>query len=226
MTDRIIAQFELEHKQGLILALAMVNASVDVILAMSELAGLKMTSEQGKYLRGPVMHSNSPWAADTPTWLTQHVSHARLTQIFSEGENSYPLLATPLEVTIVMKASALENPLHDEWVNVMTWAAHQAYQVYGPGGISEQAWREIAPEQLTPYEQTQCYNRIATDIRARAVKHAPKEVKAAKRVKMADLPPLGMSWQFDPETGGLKLGRVPFEDKFTLDPITGGLKLR
>jgi len=125
-----------------------------------------------------------------------------------------------------MKASALENPLHDEWVNVMTWAAHQAYQVYGPGGISEQAWREIAPEQLTPYEQTQCYNRIATDIRARAVKHAPKAVKAVKRVEMADPPCLETSWQLDPETGGLKLGRVPLEDKFTLDPITGGLKLR
>jgi len=66
MTDNIIAQFELEHKQGLILALAKLNAHGEVLLVMSEQAGIKLTAEQSKYLRGPVMHSNSPWAADTP----------------------------------------------------------------------------------------------------------------------------------------------------------------
>jgi len=121
--DSIIAQSEIARKQGMILALAKMNAHPIVLLTMSELAGLKLTTEQSKYLRGPVMHSNSPWATDTPFWLTQNVSHARLTQIFAEGETPSRLLATPLEVTIVMAAIAFEHPMHGEWVNVMTWAA-------------------------------------------------------------------------------------------------------
>jgi len=172
--DSIIAQSEIARKQGMILALAKMNAHPIVLLTMSELAGLKLTTEQSKYLRGPVMHSNSPWATDTPFWLTQNVRHARLTQIFTEGETPSRLLATPLEVTIVMSAIAFEHPMHGEWVNVMTWAAHQAYKVYGYGSVPDEIWLESAPEHLSSYEREQYFYRIATDIRAKAAISAPK----------------------------------------------------
>jgi len=185
MTDNIIAPNGNGGKQGMILALAKMNAHPIVLLTMSELAGIKLTTEQGNYLRGPVMHSNSPWATDTPFWLTQNVIHARLTQIFAEGETPSRLLATPLEVTIVMNALALENPLHSEWVNVLTWAGHQAYKVYGPGGVPDSAWDDIAPKELSSYEREQFFNRIATDIRAKAVKNAPK-MKGIKKHRQED----------------------------------------
>jgi len=179
---------EIERHKPMLLALASLNLNREALLTLGEFAEIPLTTEQQKYLRGPVIIAKSAWATDMHlrlAWMFDGVAHARLWRIFSE-QPGQQALASELEVAIVMQPYTIDAPMTTEWTNVFMWAASQASLAYQTnsrhsGEARIQAFAEMGVKPLTRYEEQEYYNRLASDIRRSVVKHAPKIEKAVKR---------------------------------------------
>jgi hypothetical protein len=178
---------EVQRHKNMLLAMASMNLNREALLALCQFAEIPMTTDQIKYLRGPIITAKNPWATDMHTrltWMFDGVAHARLSRIFSE-QPGQQALASEVEVVIVMQPYTNESPLTTEWTNVFLWACAQASRLYQTNSSlskDELARKlaEIAPASLSRYEEQQHYNQIAADIRSKVIKHAPALVKEKK----------------------------------------------
>jgi len=166
-----------EQKIAQILELARWQVDREVLLTLVALAGLTVTTEQSRYLCGPLITpQNNMWVDMIPRWMTESLAFARLSLILSESSGQTAPLASSLEVAIVLMCQGMQTPMDSEWTNVYTWAGRQAYEMCHPSAVA-QDWQGIAPVSLSRDEQEHHYRRLAADIRGKVVKHAP-QIKA------------------------------------------------
>jgi len=189
---------EVQRHKNMLLAMASMNMNREALLALCQFAEIPMTTDQIKYLRGPVITAKSPWATDmhrtSLSWMFDGVAHARLERIFSEKPGQQALAST-LEVAIVMQPYVYEAPMRSEWANVFLWTASQASLAYQKSSLSMEErvikFDELGVKPLTRYEEQEHYNHIAADIRRKVVSHALKSKPIKPKsmlVKVEDIP--------------------------------------
>ena len=126
-------------------------------------------------LSSPIIVFPSAWQDAVPQLLLKNITLARLlTQM--QGER----MASLTEVVAYMMPRTLESPMPSEWVNIYTWCGLQYAKTFKNAGQMD-VMMEIAPENLSDYEQT-LLKRLRVwiyDKRRKALKQKLKEDKPA-----------------------------------------------
>jgi len=174
-TQQPINSSTLTRIKGILFAMARMGASSELLRILLEFADINLSPEQRRYLVGPILTHQSPWAADTPRWMLEAVTAARLDKILSELlEQKKDGLATTLEVAIILQAVSMEAPMTTAWANVYLWSAREAYLKYHLSQTTNQeavltSFDRLQIKALSSDERQQYYNQLAIDIRKKIV---------------------------------------------------------
>ena len=97
--------------------------------------------------KSPVIVFKSAWQSAVPSDLIKNISISRMISL-KKGEK----MASITEVVAYMMPRTFESPMQHEWVNIYLWAGFQ-YAKSFKGKEQQDATAEIAPKELTNYEQ-------------------------------------------------------------------------
>lgn len=159
---------------------------------LAALLGLdRVHPDHTRFLTGPIVQHQSPWASSTPEWLYQAVISDRVRIILDEHESGQPgWRVGPAELAAVIYPASLEAPLQTEYAELYMWATARAYARHKDKPLDE-VWQALGGDPVpdSRYDKPgshhyQCYNRLCRDIR-RAVIAAAKDRERDKRTKRA-----------------------------------------
>ncbi len=168
--------------QKILRLLLEMDCSKELIAALLELS--EFSIHHIRYLAGPISIHQCGWSEMLPQWLPKAIYLDRFDTIVAENEKGIVgELATPSEVTACIYPATLIAPLDRYWADVYLWAANESLTKHGKLPEGQTFWdvQGIEPVQMSGYIETECYNRIARDIRRRVVEAGKQRGWGKKR---------------------------------------------
>lgn len=145
---------------------------------MTPLPEVSLTTEQRRYLSGPLVLHNASWADTLPDWLRNVILLARAAQVAGEvaGEVE-PGLATLEEVCAYLYTASLVFPLPRDYAEVYVWAIAQVLAKHGRAASVEAVFEVLGEagalyRALTPYQERDVLRRLQCDIRRSVARHS------------------------------------------------------
>jgi len=155
---------------------------------MTSLSEVTLTTEQRRYLSGPLVLHNPGWADTLPGWLVEVIPVARAAQVAAEvaGEVE-PGLATLEEVCAYLYTASLASPLHRDYAEVYVWATAQVLARQGRAASVEAVFEMLGEvgaryQILTPYQERDVLRPLMRDIRRSVARHSTTKSHAPSRV--------------------------------------------
>ncbi|WP_323222343.1 hypothetical protein [Spirulina sp. 06S082] len=168
--------------QKMLRLLLEMDCSNELIAALLELS--EFSIHHIRYLAGPISVHQCSWSESLPQWLPKAIYLDRFDAIVAETEKGIVgELATPSEVAACIYPATLIAPLERYWAAVYLWAANESMTKHGklPEGRTFWEVQGIQPVQMSGYIKTECYDRIARDIRRRVVEAGKQRGWGKKR---------------------------------------------
>jgi len=137
-----------------------------------------LTTEQRRYLSGPLVLHNESWADTLPDWLRQVIPAARAAQVMAEtADEAEPGLATLEEVCAYLYTASLAFPLPHDYAEVCVWATAQMLAKHGRATSIEAVFEMLGEvgarfQSLTHYQEREVLRVLQRDIRRSVARHA------------------------------------------------------
>ncbi len=144
---------------------------------MTSLPEVSVTTEQWRYLSGPLVLHNPGWADTLPGWLVEVIPLARAAQVAAETAGEVePSLATLEEVCAYLYTASLASPLHRDYAEVHIWATAQVLARHGRAASVEAVFEMLGEmgvryQTLTPYQEREVLRVLQRDIRRSVARH-------------------------------------------------------
>lgn len=170
----------------LLTALAETGLSRSALIAMLDLAGIKLGADHRHFLTGPVVQRKNGWEVDTPGWLYDAIPAERLAIVLDDHAQGRPgWQIGHAELATVLYPYSLEAPLQAPVSELYLWACGHA--VAARDGVSPDEIRRKIDfvsdgEVLGPAGRYfHDHQRIASDIRRTVIRHQKARERDARR---------------------------------------------
>lgn len=143
-----------------------------------------LTTEQRRYLSGPLVLHNESWADTLPDWLRQVIRLARAAQVAAEATGEVePGLAALEEVCAYLYTASLAFPLHRDYAEVYVWATAQVLARHGRAASVEAVCEMLGEvrarfQSLTADQECGVLRVLQRDIRRSVVRHSAGRLRA------------------------------------------------
>ena len=153
-----------------------------------------------RYLAGPVIIYQGPWAETLPRWVLPAIYQERLATIFTEHTaGQIGDLATPLEALAYLYPAAMQSPLPYEWQQVYLWCGQETLGKYDKLPPDTPFWTLLGSDRpllLSDYERRYVLQPLQRQIRRKVIELAKSQGVGQPRRKTHTKPPPA------PEDGG------------------------
>lgn len=127
--------------------LAGVGLPGSIVSTLLEMGGAKMSLDDGRFLRGPIIVHKNEWMQDIPKWMFDQVRSER-TEI-ALGRLKMPV--GPTEIACVMYPATMAAPLQHDVTELYLWASTNASARHYGKPVAEY-WQKLGREPITDDE--------------------------------------------------------------------------
>lgn len=170
----------------LLAALAETGLSRNALIAMLDLAGIKLGADHRHFLAGPIVQRKNGWEADTPRWLYDAIPAERLAIVLDDHAHGRPgWQIGPAELATALYPYSLEAPMREPVSELYLWASGHA--VAARDGVSPDVIRQKIDfvsdgEVLGPAGRYfHDHQRIVGDIRRTVIRHQKERARDVRR---------------------------------------------
>lgn len=164
-------------------ALGLVPASI--VAAVTEaFTPERLTLDERRFLRGPLIVHQNGWTDTLPTWLADAARAERIGIVFGQTPQ---FIVGPAEIAAVMYPATLQAPMYHDHADLYIWATVSAdakrKNVEVAARFIELGWTPIHDDEVLARggRLHETYRRLAEDIRRRVINAQADRERGEKR---------------------------------------------